>query len=78
MIDIDVLCIGATTYDMVFEVPYQPGEDDKIFANNLTQCGGGPASNAAVLVSRLGLKSAFIGYLGNDLYGESHFCRISE
>jgi sulfofructose kinase len=34
--------------------------------------GGGPAANAAVAVSRLGFKSAFAGYLGNDVYGEMH------
>ncbi len=41
-------------------------------ADSFLSCGGGPAANAAVMVAKLGLKSAFAGYLGNDLYGEMH------
>ena len=43
-----------------------------VFADNLVGCGGGPAANAAIAVSRLGYKAAFAGYLGQDLYGEMH------
>ena len=32
--------------------------------------GGGPAANAAVTVARLGLRSAFAGYLGNDPWAD--------
>lgn len=70
--DIDVLCVGHASYDLVFSVPHHPAEDEKIFAEGFINCGGGPAANAAIAVSRLGLKSAFAGYLGNDLYGERH------
>lgn len=71
-IDIDVLCVGHACYDLVFSVPHHPAEDEKIFADDLLACGGGPAANAAVTVSRLGFKSAFAGYLGQDLYGDRH------
>lgn len=71
-IEVDVLCIGHACYDLVFSVKKHPQSDEKIFADNLLGCGGGPAANAAIAVSRLGLKAAFSGYLGQDLYGDMH------
>ncbi len=68
----DVLCVGHACYDLVFSVEKHPEADEKIFADELVSSGGGPAANAAIAVSRLGLKSAFAGYLGEDLYGEMH------
>lgn len=72
-IEVDVLCVGQACYDLVFTVPQHPQADEKIFANDMLACGGGPAANAAIAVSRLGATSAFAGYLGQDLYGEMHF-----
>ncbi len=69
---IDVLCVGAGTYDLVYSVKRHPQPDEKIRASSFTGCGGGPAANAAVTVSRLGLQSAFAGYLGNDIFGNAH------
>jgi sulfofructose kinase len=68
----DVLCVGHASYDLVFSVPRHPAADEKIFADAFLACGGGPAANAAVIVARLGLRSAFAGYLGEDAYGASH------
>jgi sulfofructose kinase len=68
----DVLCVGHASYDLVFSVPRHPLADEKITADAFLACGGGPAANAAVIVARLGFRSAFAGYLGDDLYGESH------
>lgn len=70
--EVDVLCIGHASYDLVFSVLHHPGEDEKMVADSFISCGGGPAANAAVMVSKLGLKSAFVGYLGHDLYGKMH------
>ncbi len=68
----DVLCVGHACYDLVFSVAKHPDSDEKIFAEDLLECGGGPAANAAIAVSRLGLSAAFSGYLGQDLYGDKH------
>lgn len=70
--NVDVLCVGHACYDLVFSVDRHPGADEKTFAEKLISCGGGPAANAAVTVSRLGLKSAFAGYLGSDFFGRRH------
>ena len=69
---IDVLCVGAGTYDLVYSVDRHPQPDEKIRATSFVGCGGGPAANAAVTVARLGLQAAFVGYLGNDIFGTAH------
>lgn len=74
---LDVLCVGHASYDLVFSVPHHPEPDEKIFADDFTACGGGPAANAAVTVARLGFKAAFGGYLGLDLYGERHWDELA-
>jgi sulfofructose kinase len=70
---VDVLCVGQASYDLIFAVERQPGENEKIAATDYTNCGGGPAANAAVTVARLGGKAAFAGYMDNDIYGETHY-----
>jgi sulfofructose kinase len=76
--NLDVLCVGHASYDLVFAVDHHPDADEKTFADKFINCGGGPAANAAVTVSRLGLKSAFAGYLGNDFYGQQHMEEFSQ
>jgi len=71
-INVDVLCVGHASYDLIFSVSRQPDADEKTVADSLLSCGGGPAANAAVCVTKLGLTSAFAGYLGRDLYGDQH------
>jgi sulfofructose kinase len=73
---LDVLCVGHASYDLVFSVPHHPGPDEKIFADALIGCGGGPAANAAVTVARLGYRAAFAGYLGSDPYGDLHLAEL--
>ncbi|TAK59755.1 PfkB family carbohydrate kinase [Methylobacter sp.] len=77
-VNIDVLCVGHASYDLIFSVSRHPGADEKIVADDLLSCGGGPAANAAVCVAKLGLTSAFAGYLGHDLYGDRHFQELND
>ena len=72
MDSIDVLCVGQASYDLVFSVSQHPGPDEKSVASQFTDCGGGPAANAAVTAARLGRRAAFAGYLGDDFYGRIH------
>jgi len=71
--DIDVLCLGHACYDFIFSVDHHPLADEKMTATGFSECGGGPAANAAVAVAKFGLTAAFAGYLGNDNQGESHY-----
>ena len=71
--NIDVLCVGHASYDFIFSVGHHPTADEKIVAQNFLGCGGGPAANAAVTAAKLNFKTAFAGYLGQDIYGENHY-----
>ena len=75
---VDVLCVGASTYDLVYSVEHHPKPDEKIRATSFTGCGGGPAANGAITVARLGLQSAFVGYLGHDIFGNAHLEELQE
>lgn len=74
----DVLCVGHASYDMVFAVDHHPDQDEKMFADRLFSCGGGPAANAAVTAAKLGCHAAFAGYLGGDVYGDSHLNELQQ
>lgn len=73
---VDVLCAGFACHDLVFDVPTHPGPDEKLRADGLLNCGGGLAANGAVTAARLGCRTAFVGYLGGDLYGELHLAEF--
>ncbi len=60
--NIDVLCVGHASYDLVFSVDHHPTKNEKTVADSFIACGGGPAVNAAVMVAKLGLSAAFAGY----------------
>lgn len=66
-----IICIGHATYDITLPVEHFPIENKKIRINNKIACGGGPASNAAYLLAKWGMDTAFIGIIGNDYYGEN-------
>jgi sulfofructose kinase len=73
---LDLLGIGHASYDQVFSIPHHPASDEKMQADNLLSCGGGPAANAAVTAAKLGFKAGFCGYLGNDNCGDSHLSEL--
>jgi sulfofructose kinase len=58
-------------------VSRHPLNDGKCQADGMDVGGGGPAANAAVAVARLGGTSAFIGYLGNDVFGDLHISELA-
>ncbi len=73
----DIICVGHACYDLIFQVPHHPSEDEKLGSSTHLGCGGGPAANAAIAIARLGLTAGFIGYLGNDVYGDSHLAELT-
>jgi sulfofructose kinase len=76
MIDCDVLCVGFACYDLIFTVDHHPAPNEKTRASAFLGCGGGTAANAAVAAAQLGAKTAFTGYLGNDIYGDQHLAEL--
>ena len=75
-LSVDVLCMGFACHDLVFEVGQHPGADEKLAAASLLNCGGGLASNGAIASARLGSQTAFVGYIGSDVYGDLHLSEL--
>jgi sulfofructose kinase len=66
----DVLCIGLAGYDLVFPLPEFPREDTKYQTDAMQASGGGPAGNAACLLSRWGRSCGLACVLGDDAWGD--------
>lgn len=64
------LCIGHATYDFTMSMKDYPKENAKYRVENAVECGGGPASNAAFLLSLWGVDTYFAGVVGNDENGK--------
>ncbi len=67
---IEILCIGHSAYDITIPLSEYPVENMKYSVSSIVECGGGPAGNAAYLLSKWGIKTGYIGLLGNDIYGK--------
>ncbi len=65
-----ILCLGHATYDTTLPIENYPIENQKYRTEDKIECGGGPASNAAYLLSKWGLDVSFAGAVGNDIYGQ--------
>ena len=74
----DFISVGYTAYDFLTLVPGLPEEDSKFEIDNLTIQGGGPAATAAVTASRLGLRAAFAGKVGDDYFGRMMIAELEE
>jgi sugar/nucleoside kinase (ribokinase family) len=66
---IDVIGIGHVTCDIVCPVSGWPERDTKTVIPGITFAGGGPAANALAAAARLGLSTALVGRLGDDVLG---------
>ncbi len=70
MRNLDVICVGAATFDTIASVPRIPIDDERVVARTFTSAGGGPAATAAVALARLGAHVGFCGVVGDDAAGE--------
>jgi sulfofructose kinase len=66
---VEVLCIGHAAYDLSVFVDSFPEENSKCETQELLESAGGPAANAAYLLSMWNARSAFAGLVGDDRYG---------
>lgn len=64
-----VVCIGLATQDTVVAVPRWPVGDERVVASGIAVAGGGPAATAAVTLARLGVRTFFVGAVGDDAVG---------
>lgn len=63
------LCIGHASYDITLPVENFPKENTKNRIHERIECGGGPACNAAYLMAKWRMPTAFVGVIGDDYYG---------
>lgn len=69
--DIEAVFVGVATFDAMALVPAFPGRDERLVADEVSYAGGGPAATSAVAASRLGVRSAFVGTVGDDANGRA-------
>jgi len=67
---LNILCAGIAVLDEVFRVEQFPVAHKKTQASRFMSVNGGNAANAAVVVARLGARTAFAAPLGDDASGD--------
>ena len=65
----DVLCVGHAAWDISVFVDGYPAENSKCEIHAMLECGGGPAANAAYLLSKWGVSCGIAASIGADAYG---------
>lgn len=72
MKNFDVIGVGLSAVDYLGIVDeYPPPADVKILMSHFIKQGGGPVATALVALSRLGVKTAFVGKMGDDESGDT-------
>lgn len=66
----DALCVGHAAWDISVLVDEYPAENSKCETRTLLECGGGPAANAAWLLSCWGVSCALAATVGRDVYAD--------
>ena len=64
----DVLCVGHVCWDINLFLDGFPPENSKCEIRTMLECGGGPAGNAAYLLSRWGVSCGIAAAIGDDTY----------
>ncbi len=67
---LDVISIGAILIDVIGIGKRLPEREEEVFLDELITMPGGSAANTAAACARLGLKTGFIGKIGEDDFGE--------
>jgi sugar/nucleoside kinase (ribokinase family) len=66
----DVVGLGLNSVDSIALLPAFPSPDEKMEIADFVQHGGGQVATAMVACARLGLKTRYIGKVGDDPLGE--------
>jgi len=66
---IDVVGVGVAVIDLKATVSSIPKEEEAVLVYDYHKHHGGPVANALVELQRLGMKTKYMGVLGNDEYG---------
>lgn len=64
-----VVAVGMNAVDWICRLPVYPAHNSKIEIDEMLKLGGGPAATAAALCGRWGLKTKYLGRVGDDDVG---------
>jgi ribokinase len=67
---LDLIGIGAANIDLIIKIDEFPKPDEEVKVSTFHIYGGGSAANVVTEASRLGLKTGFIGNVGDDYFGK--------
>lgn len=67
----EVLVVGSINTDLVVTVPVLPQAGETVLGDDLQRIGGGKGANQAVAAARLGARTAFLGCVGADAFGNA-------
>jgi len=65
-----VIVVGSVNVDLVVSVARLPGAGETVIGGRFERHHGGKGGNQAVAVARLGVPAAFVGAVGDDVFGE--------
>lgn len=74
---VDLVTIGDLNRDWLIQVPRFPFEDDEVPITHAERAIGGDAANCAAAAARLGLKTALVASIGDDLEGQSAIAELN-
>jgi len=66
----DAVCFGYNSCDLLCLLPRYPQADEKVGMKQMVRSGGGQAATAAATMSRLGLKTRYLGKFGDTTEGD--------
>lgn len=66
----DVVGFGTNAVDFLIQVPVYPAFDSKVELTEYTQAAGGEVATTMAGLSRLGMRTAYLGRFGSDAAGE--------
>lgn len=66
----DVVGFGTNAVDFLIQVPAYPAFDSKVELTDYTQAAGGEVATTMAGLSRLGMRTAYVGRFGSDTAGE--------
>lgn len=68
---IDLYCLGGASVDLILKAPRLPRDGEKLFVHHAGQLAGGFIANAACAAAKLGLRTAWGGLLGGDIFAQT-------
>ncbi len=74
----DVVGFGTNAVDFLIQVPVYPAFDSKVELSDYTQAAGGEVATTMAGLSRLGMRTAYVGRFGSDAAGEFGMQSLTE